>query len=129
MQKVIATALQVEYVFHSHVDLTHIGFEWGGLVVTLTSGGDKKVVTVKFDDVVGFRLLDEGDLLEFWPSCAKEKGWLFLIQEHGWFDLEKTRAGFLRETGHSIYEYFIASQNGCLSILSSGIPDINFYSI
>lgn len=86
-------------------------------------------MTAKFDNIKGFRLLDEGDLLEFWPTCAMSKGWLFLIKKNGWFDLESSRSGFLTEKNPGIFEYFISGENNCLSILSGDKPKIEVYSI
>jgi hypothetical protein len=129
MQLIDAEAVETICTFQSSVDITHVRFELGELVVTLISGGDRKVATVRFSDVAGFRLLDEGDLLEFWPACAEAKGWLFLVNKNGWFDLESSRPGFLREKSQGISEYFIASQNSCISVLSSEAPGVETYSI
>jgi hypothetical protein len=76
----------------------------------------------KFDEVVGFRALDERDLLEFWSVCSGDKDWLFQVLEDGWFDFETIRSGFLREKGLGISEYFVTSQNSCISVLSGGMP-------
>jgi len=129
MQLIDAQAVETICTFQSSVDITHVRLEWGELVVTLISGGDRKVATVRFSEVAGFRLLDEGDLLEFWPACASANGWLFLINKNGWFDLESSRSGFMREKSLSLFEYFIASQNSCLSVLSSEAPKVETYSI
>lgn len=114
MQRVIAEAVDTGCIFQYPVDVTHVRLEWGELVVMLMSGGDKKAVIVKFGEVAGFRLLDEGDLLEFWPVCAGTNGWLFQINANGWFDHEATRPGFIREQGLGLSEYFIAGQNSCI---------------
>ncbi|WP_287027969.1 hypothetical protein [Herbaspirillum sp.] len=129
MKPVNAVPVPNQCTFRSSVDITQVRFEWGELAVTLTSGGDRKVVIAKFDEVVGFRVLEEGDLLEFWPVCSSDNGWLFQVLENGWFDLEAIRSGFLREKGLGISEYFIASQNSCISVLSGGVPSIEFLSI
>src|SRR3569833_298124 len=106
MLRVNAEAVETAYTFQSRVDITHVRLEWGELVVTLMSGGDKKAAIVRFGEVTGYRLLDEGDLLEFWPVCARANGWLFRINENGWFDLEASRPGFMREKGLGLSEYF-----------------------
>ncbi len=129
MNRVIAEKVDVPIIFKSAIDITHFRFEWGELAVTLTSSGDGCVAVVTFIDILGFRLLDEGNLLEYWPECSSENGWLFRILKNGWFDLEQSRSGFLLEKGKGISEYFIASQNNCLSVLSSEIPMVEIYSI
>lgn len=129
MNRVNAEAIETACRFQSPADITHVRFEWGELVVTLMSSGDKRVAVARFGEVAGIRLLDEGDLLEFWPVCSSANGWLFRITENGWFDLEATRPGFLREKGLGLSEYFIASQNSCISVLSSEAPSVEIYSI
>ncbi|WP_139798645.1 hypothetical protein [Andreprevotia lacus] len=116
-------------MFQSPADISHVRLEWGELLVTLISGGDRKVVIAKFKDVAGFRVLDEGNLLEFWPTCSAHNGWLFQIFEHGWLDLESSRAGFLLDKKTGVSEFFIASQNSCINILSSREPSIEIVPI
>lgn len=124
-----AEAIETPCKFQSGVNISDVRFEWGKLSITLISGEDKKVAVVRFPWVVGFRLLDEGDLLEFWPSCSAENGWLFLIRKDGWFDLEASRRGFTREKGQGVFEYFVASQNSCVSILSGDSPEVEVFNI
>ena len=129
MKDVDATPLDGLWKFESSVNITHVSLEWAELRVMLMSGGDKKVATVKFTDIVGFRLLDEGDLLEFWPACSAHNGWLFEIHMNGWFDLESLRPGFIRDRSLNIFEYFIASQGGCVNVLSASRPQVEIFSI
>ena len=60
-----------------------------------------------FKDVLGVRILREGDLLEFWQS-ERPDGWLWEVQSGGWSALERSRNGFI--TGHSsgIREFLVA---------------------
>lgn len=129
MHRVIAEAIDTGHTFKSSVDLTNVRLDWGELVITLTCGGDRKVAMARFSEIMGFRLLDEGDLLEFWPACARDNGWLYRIKEHGWSDLEASRPGFLLEQGLGLVEYFISSENNCISILSSAVPKVEIFSI
>ncbi|WP_338846806.1 hypothetical protein V8J88_23935 [Massilia sp. W12] len=129
MKCVIADVVETSFKFQSPVDITHVGLEWGDLVITLTSRGDMKGAIVKFSDTIGIRLLDEGDLLEFWPTCSSDKGWIFRISQNGWFDHEASRPGFMRDKNLGICEYFIASQNSCISILSGEAPSIEIFKI
>ena len=99
----------------------------GDLVVTLMCVDDRKAAKIKFSEVLGFRLLDEGNLLEFWEFC--KGGWIFLVKKNGWFDLEATRAGFLLDRNLKLSEFFIAGENDCLSIISGENPVIEIFSI
>jgi len=65
MKRVNAEPVDTGYIFRSPADITHVRFEWGELAITLMSGGDGKVAIARFAEVRGFRMLDEGDLLEY----------------------------------------------------------------
>lgn len=125
MQLVDATPLKTGSTLGSLVDMVHLNFEIGRLVVTLNFEVGKKTTTVKFEDVVGFRVLDEGDLLEYWPACSSDNGWLFLINGNGWFEQETIRSGFLHERGGVVTEYFVATQNCCVSVLAGSPPTVD----
>lgn len=129
MQRVVATSIETPWVFQSGTDIMSVHLEWGELAITLVSGGDRKVAVVRFSEIVGFRFLDEGDLLEFWPACAAAQGWLFRIEEDGWFDLEASRPGFIRSEVKGLSEYFVASQNGCVSVLTGDLPKVEIRPI
>jgi hypothetical protein len=75
-----------------------------------------------FEDVIGFRLLDEGDLLDFWPECSAEHGALFKIEQGGWLSQESTRAGFLSADRTGLKEFFVTGPNACVNALSFGEP-------
>ena len=79
---------------------------------------------VSFVRPVGFRFLDEGDLLEFWPDCSLNNGWLYEIRSGGWLEQESARAGFLAKHNDGLREYLVVSQNGCLSVLATGPPAV-----
>lgn len=115
--------------FQSPAEIARVCFDEGELVVTLVSEEDGKSAAVKFLEIAGFRQLDEGDLLEYWPACAGANGWLYRIHENGWLDLESLRPGFMRKDCKGLFEYFIASQNSCISVLAWENPEVEFHSI
>ncbi|GEM66336.1 hypothetical protein SF1_43180 [Sphingobacterium faecium NBRC 15299] len=85
---------------------------------------DEDKATIKFNGIIGFRVLDEGNLLEFWNN-KRPKGWLLEVVENGWFDLEKKREGFV--TGYfedKPKEYLILGINDCVSVLTLSTPII-----
>lgn len=124
MQNIDVEAVKTNCKFQSSVEVVSIFFDSDVLVVTVISNVEKKIAKVKFIEVLGFRLLDEGNLLEFWPACASENGWLFLVKNNGWLELESSRPGFLLEKGTGLFEYFIAGRNSCLSVFSSEAPSV-----
>lgn len=83
---------------------------------------------VSFDDTTGFRVLDERDLMEYWPVCSTPNGWLFDIKEGGWLDQERLRIG---NNMLSIYpdvkEYLITGINECVSVFSTVNPELTHY--
>lgn len=87
---------------------------------------DEDKATIKFDRILGFRVLDEGDLLEFWND-QRPKGWLWEVLENGWFDFEKTRDDFLSACHEDeLKEYLILGINDCVNVLTFNTPIISF---
>jgi len=75
--------------------------------------------TVRFDDIVGFRLLDERDLREFWPECSAKYGGLFEVLEGGWLEQESARPGFVSATvGPKLREYLVTGPNSCVNVFT-----------
>ena len=52
-------------------------------------------IEVTFNQPIGFRCLDEGDLLEFWQQDVITRNWILQIFESGWLEQESKRSGFL----------------------------------
>jgi hypothetical protein len=83
-------------------------------------------IRLTFNDVYGLRILDEHDLLEFWPTCSAQNGGLFEILDGGWLAQENTRNSFL--TGNmmpQLKEYLVTGPNDCLNIFSLGPPEVS----
>jgi hypothetical protein len=119
-----ATALESTVPVPRGADVRRVEYEDGRLVVRLEANG-KAVATVAFESVEGFRVLDEGDLLEFWPTCSRPNGWLWQVHEGGWFALESTRALFLPEKHQGVHEFLVAGDNECVSVLSRNYPTVS----
>jgi hypothetical protein len=98
-------------------EVAGISYEPDRLMVNLGVGP-----TLIFEDVLGFRLLDEGDLLEFWPGCSAEHGGLFKVEEGGWLSQESTRQGFLSAKLTGLREFFVTGPNACINILGFSEP-------
>jgi hypothetical protein len=124
MLRVCVEAIDTGHLFRSRAYLSDVRYDTEKLIVTVTSQDDGTAAAVTFAEVIGFRVLDEGDLLEFWPACAADNGWLFIICQGGWFDQEIGRPGFLHEKTLGLTEYFIASQNDCISVLAGAAPQV-----
>lgn len=82
-------------------------------------------VKVHFDALHGFRVLDEGDLSEFWSECNLQMGWLFKVKSGGWNYLEKTRDHFVTGKLYEPVEFLIIGLNECVSVLGFEMPNIS----
>lgn len=78
---------------------------------------------VTFKRVVGFRVLEEHNLCEFWPTYSESFGWLYQVEAGGWFELESTRDCFNEVAPRKLHEYFIVDEE-CISVLSLEPPEI-----
>lgn len=81
-------------------------------------------IKANFDASWGFRVLDEGDLGEFWSECDLTKGWCFEVIEGGWSSLEKNRDHYVTGKLYEPREYLIIGLNECVSILAHEPPII-----
>lgn len=108
-------------------DLDVVGVVWTPeeTDVDLYSRAAGRLWRVRFLDAGGHRVLDEGDLMEFWPQCSARNGTIFEVLSGGWFEQECKREGFLkRHTQPEMPEYFIGGQNACVSVISHVPPEL-----
>ncbi len=69
-----------------------MGFDIETLTVTVLIDTEK--TDISFDSPVGYRVLDDSDLFEFWSSCSSTKGWLYEITSGVWLDQERQHKEF-----------------------------------
>lgn len=86
-------------------------------------GGTVKVV---FQSVIGYRVLDERDLLEFWNASGWEKdAWMYRVESGGWLALEQTKQYFSSAAlCPALGEYLVAGDSFCVSVLTDRDPVI-----
>lgn len=105
-------------------EITNLSYDLTSLEIKLLFEWQSQL-KITFKNVIGFRVLDEGNLLEFWISEVRVPGWLWDVQAGGWFDLEKERGGFVE--GYHDYperkEYLVIGMDDCVSILTTSEPD------
>lgn len=73
-----------------------------------------------FDGVVGFRVLDERDLAEFWNEQSEPNGWLWEVQSGGWCDLERARSTFSSAALFTDMREYLVVDDKCISVLFRG---------
>jgi hypothetical protein len=79
---------------------------------------------VEFSDSIGFRVLDERDLMDFWPTFSTPAGWAFEVTSGGWHDLESQRRGgyLVPDVQPGAREFLITGCNDCVSIVALSEP-------
>jgi len=110
-------------------DLCDLSLGLAGLRVAVHLGHHEdendRFAEIVFTAPRGFRYLDEGDLLPYWSSGAFDtsRHLVFEIKRGGWAEQEQ-RSGMFNVTAAvgTFREWFIASSNGCLNVISSVEP-------
>ncbi|EHK9018838.1 hypothetical protein KCU41_004394 [Vibrio vulnificus] len=102
-------------------DVLSLNYDLSVLRIKLNFPSDK-IVYVACENVEGFRVLDEGQLLEFWGGDATQY-WLFEVKANGWLASENKReTAPLIVEGGELKEYMVAGANECVSILAYTQP-------
>jgi hypothetical protein len=100
---------------------------YDSLSLVIDIQGERKFsfARVTFRKPIGFRVLDEMDLSEFWNNYSEPNGWLYEVLEGGWMELEAQRQGF---SSHAIFENklkeYLLVDDKCISVLSANPPEI-----
>lgn len=120
--KVAATPVPTEHGLTTTGEVVAVNYALGSLRVRLQELGGSKGVLVRFEDIQGFRVLDERDLLEYWPTCSTPHGWLFEIDGGGWLSQESVRPGSLVSSLAGVREYLVAGEDDCVNVLTLHPP-------
>ena len=107
-------------------EIIRLEYNLHNLVLYIEPTYDAEPIVVTFDSPLGFRVLDEGNLLEFWDHFTLKDGWLFQISAGGWYQLESERNGFVSQHHSDVQEYLIIGVNECVSVLSGDQPKVVF---
>ena len=119
-----ATEFKTE-ISNSNPEIYNINYDLWTLKITLGYSNIDRPIYVIFKNVIGFRVLDEGNLLEFWDKEVRVPGWIWKIESGGWFELEKIRSGFLAQHhGESHNEFLVTGINECVSVIAECYPII-----
>lgn len=124
MKTLIAKKINTYIDIRGETEIEDIEYQKGELKITLNYYDATKKALVSFKEIIGFRVLDEGDLLEFWPTCSMFNGWIFKILDGGWNELESTRSGFLSKDTRKYTEYLITGIDDCINVFSVSPPII-----
>jgi hypothetical protein len=96
----------------------------GEALVVEIQGENLSRASLTFADVIGFRVLDERDLCEFWNEYSEPNGWLYEVERGGWLDLEKHRALFNSPALFGELREYLVVDDKCVSVLCLTPPEI-----
>ena len=99
-----------------------LAYDLDVLKIVVVAESNKRIEVI-FHQPLGFRCLDEGDLLEFWENPEITNNWLVQIYDSGWLAQESKRAGFL-SNDIDVKEFLIKGQNECINILDTESPKV-----
>lgn len=116
----------VEGPLKSNPEIVLINYDLNTLTLEVEPEFDGEPIIVAFELVEGIRVLDEGNLLEFWDSFNLNSGWIFRIVSGGWFSQELNRPGFLSLRESEVMEYIVIGENECVSVLTYSEPKVTY---
>lgn len=122
-----ATLIEQAPKLSQTLDLEMIRADRDGLEIGLVGeklDGCTTELCVRFEEVIGFRCLDETDLLEFWPACGLKNGWLYEVLAGGWRSLESNRLGFTSQAVPFHREFLVVTRDTCVSVIAKVAPII-----
>lgn len=122
MSEFIARALPNVAPTEARPEVGRLDYDLWTLRITLHFG-DAPPCYLTFRDLSGFRVLREGDLLEYWGP-GRPEGWLWEVEAGGWRDSESQRSGFVSGDTKGIREFLVAGDVDCISVLSSSLPEL-----
>ncbi len=96
------------------------------LVIDIQGESKFSYARVTFRRPIGFRVLDERDLGEFWKTYNERSGWLYEVLEGGWMELESQRQSFSSRAmfEKTLREYLVVDEK-CISVLTTNAPEID----
>jgi hypothetical protein len=125
MTDITAKSVPCDPPLPEDMEIVRVEYAPNFLMVNTRSQGDSAPTLVEFADIIGFRVLDEGNLLEFWPECSSANGRLFEILAGGWLAQESLRPGSLfAPMKIQAKEYFLAGVDACVSVICHGEPAV-----
>ena len=105
-------------------EIVGLAYDLDVLRIRLEFGHERSPVSVNFRATRGFRVLDEGDLTEFWDPEVRPDGWFWRVTQGGWLDLERTRPAFVTGSGDRYMEFLVCGTDDCVSVIAAAEPGI-----
>ena len=125
MKNIIATPINEALAKDGKVELVDIHYDLDKLEITISLNNQENDKKIIFEEVCGFRALDEGDLFSWWKETNLTKGWCFEVSEGGWFDFERQRKDFVSGSTNSYREFLVIGVDLCVSVITNEEPTIH----
>ena len=123
MSKVTARPHETKVSFSKGSEVVRVEYGLGELQATVHDPDTKTDFVVGFSDVIAFRVLDERDMMDYWPVCSMPNGWLFEINSNGWLAYE---SNCLIVAMHpKAKEYLVTGEDDCLNVISLKAPRVS----
>jgi hypothetical protein len=110
----------------THAEITEVHHSSGVLKVVLEGLPQENRIVVRFANTEGFRVLDEGFLLEFWDECTTPKGLFFEIFAGGWLEQEQSQGRILKAIHPDLREFLVTGIDFCISVFSKTLPEMSY---
>lgn len=124
--KGVITNIEKPYDFGPEIIKVDAQFELSPQTLTIiaefTNQGVDFRVSILFSHIEGFRVLDEGDLLNYWDHDHLPEEWIWQIIEGGWYDDERKNDNvtILSARKNELTEYLVTGVGMCVSVICSG---------
>ena len=99
-----------------------IRFDEPDLIVEL-QGPVFSYARIVFREVIGYRVIDEREITEFWNDYSEPNGWLWEVLDGGWLSLERSRVRF-NPLQLALREFFVVD-NYCVNVLCAEPPELH----
>lgn len=83
---------------------------------------DSALIRLRFENIVGFRVLDELNLTEFWQDYHEKAGSVWEVQSGGWMDLEGQRSAFCSKGIYPDLREFLVVGDMCVNVMCPSPP-------
>ena len=83
---------------------------------------------LSFEGIHSFRVVDERHLLEYWPECSSQNGWIFKVVSGSFYEQEKLREGncIMSHFFPNAFEILVTGLDDCVSITTQELPSIEW---
>jgi len=112
----------------SHIEIASIHYDQWLLTIGIrkyeqTSEALIGITHLVFKAVDGFRMLDEGAMLQFpWPEPGQKPYFLYAVSGGGWLDQERQSDNLV--AADCLREFLVMTDNECVSVMAKSPPQI-----